>query len=330
MGALASTALTIADWAKRLDPTGKVPTIVELLSQTNEMLEHMRWIESNGPTSHQTTVRTGLPTVAWRLLNKGVAKSKSRTAQVTEAIGILEGRAEVDVDLAKLNGNTDAFRTSEQISFTEAMNQEMQQTVIYGNSSVSPEEFTGLAVRYSSLSAENARNVLSAGGSGSDNTSIWLVVWHENGVVGLFPKGSTAGLTHQDLGEQDAFDSDNNRFRALMDRWQWKAGVSVKDWRQAARICNIDVSALADEASAADLVKLMIKATHRIQFLKMGKACWYMNRTVAQYLDIQRRDGVMAGGGLTYDNVDGMPKYSFRGIPVGIVDALTETEAAVS
>lgn len=33
MSTLGSTVLTLADWAKRLDPDGKVPAIVEMLSQ---------------------------------------------------------------------------------------------------------------------------------------------------------------------------------------------------------------------------------------------------------------------------------------------------------
>ena len=34
MAALGTNALTLADWAKRLDPDGKVPTVAELLSQS--------------------------------------------------------------------------------------------------------------------------------------------------------------------------------------------------------------------------------------------------------------------------------------------------------
>src|SRR5436190_18454894 len=55
--ALSTAALTLADWAKRLDPDGKTATIVELLSQTNEILRDMRWVEGNLETGHRTTVR---------------------------------------------------------------------------------------------------------------------------------------------------------------------------------------------------------------------------------------------------------------------------------
>lgn len=58
---LSNTALTYADWAKRMDDGYKVARIIELLSQTNEILEDMMVVEGNSPTGHKTTVRTGLP-----------------------------------------------------------------------------------------------------------------------------------------------------------------------------------------------------------------------------------------------------------------------------
>ena len=47
-------------------------------------------------------------------------------------------------------------------------------------------------------------------------------------------------------------------------------------------------------------------------------------------LDIQKRDDVISGGGLSYDKVDGEYVLSFRGIPIRKVDALLETEATIS
>jgi hypothetical protein len=334
MAALGTSNLTLADWAKRLDPDGKVPMIVELLSQTNEVLTDMQWIEGNLPTGHRTTVRTGLPAVAWRILNQGVSPSKSTTAQVDEPTGMLECWSEVDKDLALLNGNINAFRMSEAEAFIEAMNQEVVQTLFYGNTGTAPEEFLGLSPRYSAISgAANASNVISGGGSGSDNSSVWLVVWGKNTISGLFPKGSKAGLIHEDKGEQIVYGANGigaSRLVVLSERWQWKCGLMVKDWRYAVRICNIDISDLTAQTSAADLTALMIKAYHRIPSFKVGRPAFYMNRTVFQMLDIQRRDDVASGGGLTYENVDGTIRPTFRGIPINKVDQLLETEATVS
>lgn len=333
MAVLSTGALSLHDWAKRLDPDGKVPTIVELLMQTNQILLDMRFIEGNLPTGHRTTVRTGLPAVAWRLLNQGVTPSKSTTAQIDEQAGMLEAWSEVDCDLAALNGNVGEFRLSEGRAFLEAMNQEMAQTVFYGNVGLAPEEFLGFTPRYSSLSAGNGQNVISGGGAGSDNSSVWLVIWNENTCTGIFPKGSKAGLVHEDFGKVTVEMTNGiagSRMRAYQERWQWKAGLVVKDWRYAVRIANIDISNLVTKASAADLTELMIRATHRIPALGMGRAAFYMNRTCFQMLDIQRRDDVQSGGSLSYDVVDGIRRPTFRGIPIAICDALLETEAVVS
>lgn len=44
------TALTLADWGKRVDPNGKVDKIIELLGQTNPILQDMPFVEGNLPT----------------------------------------------------------------------------------------------------------------------------------------------------------------------------------------------------------------------------------------------------------------------------------------
>ena len=333
MATLGANCLTLADHAKRLDPDGKTAAVVELLSQTNELLDDMLWMEGNLPTGHRTTVRTGLPTAAWRLLNQGVQPSKSTTAQIDEGCGMLEAWSEVDKDLAELNGNTSAFRLSEAQAFIEAMNQEMASTVFYGNSSVDPEEFTGLSIRYSATSAANGQNIVLGGGSGPDSSSIWLVVWGANSVFGIFPKGSKAGLVHEDHGlvtVETTAGIAGTRMRAYQDRWQWKCGIALKDWRYAVRIPNIDISNLVGKSTPADLYDLMIKALHRVPNLRLGKPAFYMNRTCFEMLDIQRRDDVISGAGLNFSNDAGELKYSFRGIPVRICDALVENESTVS
>ena len=333
MALLNANALTLADHAKRLDPDGKTPKIVELLEQSNEILMDALYVEGNLPTGHRTTVRTGLPTVAWRLMNQGVQPSKSTTAQIDEACGILEAWSEVDKEVAELNGNVSSFRLSEASSFVEAMNQEFASTLFYGNSSLSPAEFNGLAVRYSSLSAANAQNIISGGGSGSDNASIWLVGWGGQSLTCIFPKGSKAGLDHEDLGLETAETSAGiagTRMRVYRDHWTMKCGIALRDWRYVVRIPNLDVSNLVAKTSAADLIELMIKAIHRIPNLSACKPVFYMNRSVLQMLDIQKRDDVQAGGQLSYDVVDGKQVVSFRGIPVRKVDALLDTESAVS
>ena len=74
----------------------------------------------------------------------------------------------------------------------------------------------------------------------------------------------------------------------------------------------------------------MIKAVHRVPNIRAGKAAFYMNRTVHEFLDIQRLAALSSGGGITYDTVDGKQVMTFRGIPLRTVDQILETEARVT
>ena len=343
MATLSTSNLTLADWAKRTDPEGRVPVIAELLSQSNEILEDCVFKEGNLPTGERVVIRTGLPTVYWRALNQGIPNSKSTTAQVDEACGILEARSEVDKDLALLNGNTAQFRLSEDTAFLEAMNQTMATTLFYGNPATDPKQFLGLAPRYSDIGAgspNNSQNIISAGGSdATSNTSVYLVVWGDNTVYCPFPKGSTAGLMHEDLGEQTVYNSDGTRLQAYATRYQWKNGLVVKDWRYVIRICNIDTDDLIAQsttqapAAATALIKLMSRAIYRIPNYGMGRAAFYMNRTVHSGLAIAALDKSQAVLRVN----DGLSQFgqpyswlSFQGVPLRRVDAIVNTEAVVS
>jgi hypothetical protein len=336
-------AVTLLDFAKSIDPNGKVAKVVELLAQTNALLPDMPWIMGNLPTGHRTTVRTGLPTVVWRQMYQGVPASKSTRAQVDDACGMLEARSEVEVELVRLNGNANEFRLSEADAFLEAMNQAMITAILYNDTAVNPERPMGLAPRYSLLSANNGRNILDAGGSGSDNTSVWLACWGEQTVHGIFPNGSEAGITHQDLGEIDAFDASNNRYRALADLWKWKCGLVLRDWRYVVRIANIDISDLVAQTgtqastAATNLINMMLLAMNTIPFMGKGKPVFYASRKVKAWLMIAAMNksqnalsivqGATQFGGGSVAGVDA--DLRFFGVPVRTVDALVETEARV-
>ena len=341
MSTLGGTVLNLADWAKREDPNGEIATVVELLNQTNGILADMTWIEGNLPTGHRTTVRTGLPAVTWRKLNGGVNPSKSTTAQLDEACGMLEAYSEVDKDLAELNGDISAFRMSEAMAFIESMNQSMAQTLIYGDTSVNPERFLGLAPRFNTISgAVNGQNVFSAGGSGSDNTSVWLVVWGPNTVTGIFPKGSKMGLTHEDDGlvtVETATGIGGGRLKAYREHWQWKCGLALKDWRYVVRLCNIDVSDLVGSSGTMNAQQLlfdMSRMIDRVPSYDMGMPVFYMNRTVFSLLRVQAlqksANAIAIEPAFSQFGTPVKGGLSFMGIPIRRVDSILTTEATIS
>lgn len=331
------SAVTYLDFANRLDPNDKVAAIIELLNQTNEIIDDMVSMEGNLLTGHKTTVRTGLPSATWRLLNYGVQPSKSQTKPVVDTTGNLEAYAEVDKDLVKLNGNTADFRLSEDRAFLEAMNEEMAETLFYGNVAVNPERFTGLAARYDHLQStidknDIGYNVLDGGGvHANKQTSIWLVVWGDNTIHGIYPKGSVGGFQQTDLGEETLTDAAGGLYQGYRTHYKWEIGLTVRDWRYAVRICNIDWTDTITNpggASEADLVNLMIEASEMIPSMSMGRAVFYMRREVRTALRKQiRTDGQVQ---LTVDTVEGKRVVSFDEIPVRRVDQILDTEAIVT
>jgi len=330
MAVIGNTLPTLLDLARRQDPDGKINAIAEQLVTTNEVLEDMTWKEGNLQNGEKTTVRTGLPAATWRKLNYGVQPSKSVTAQITDTCGMLEAYAEVDKALAELNGNTSAWRMSEDAAFLESMNQTMATTIFYGDTSVNPERFVGLAPRFSSKTATvpSSASIIDAGGTGTDNTSVWLVCWGPNTVYGIYPKGSKAGFTHEDLGQVTLLDANAGRFEGYRTHYKWDCGLTVRDWRYVIRIANIDNSDLIKTgATGADLIDLMVQAIELLPNQNMGTPVFYTSRNVRSFL--RRQIMNKTAYQLTQENVAGKHITLFDGIPVRRTDALTIAESRV-
>lgn len=328
MPTLADTHPTLLDLARRTDPDGRIASIVEILNEDHGVLEDMVWQEGNLVTGHRTTVRTGLPEPTWRKLYGGVQPTKSQTAQITDNTGMLEAYAEVDKALADLNGNTAAWRLSEEQPHMEGMRKEVAETIFFGNEGTQPEAFTGLAPRYNDLSAPNAENIIDAGGTGTDNASIWLAVWGPNSGFGITPKGSTAGLQMQDLGEVtiENIDGAGGRMQAYRSHYRWDAGLTIRDWRYFVRIANIDRSDLtADASTGANLPDLMFDAINRVPNLQ-GRPVWYMDRSMITMLGKQLASAV-GSSTLKTEEVGGIMTTSWHGIPIRRTDVLAIDEA---
>lgn len=334
MATLATTNPTLLDLAKISDPDGKIAMVVEILNQTNEILDDMSWVEGNLTNGHRTTIRTGIPTPTWRKMYGGVQPNKGRTAQITDSTGMLEAYAEVDKALADLNGNAAAWRLSEDKVHIEGISQTLAQTIFYGSEVTTPESFTGLAPRYNSTIAANGENIILGGSAGgqTDNLSIWLVVWGPNTVHGIIPKGSKAGFQVEDKGQVtiENVDGAGGRMEAYRTHYRLDAGLCVRDWRYVVRIPNIDRSLLtADVSTGANISDLMVQAIEMIPNLGMGRPVFYMCRTLRSILRRQQIN-LVKNATLTMEQLSGKHQLMFDGIPIKRVDALAADETRIS
>lgn len=342
MAALTATHPTLLDLKARMDDSGSIAPIIEILDQNNDILDDMVWIEGNQTTGHKTTIRSGIPEPVFRKLYGGVQPTKSRTLQIIDNCGMLESYAEIDKALADLNGNTAEWRLSEEIPFIEGFNQKLSRYAFYGNEATEPEGFTGLAPRFNSLSAENASNIITetAGSApdNSDNSSIWLVVWGPNTAHMIYPKGSQAGLQVTDKGQvtvENVGNDTNFSGRAEMYRthYRWDCGLTVRDWRYVSRIQINQEDLTKDAASGPDIVDLMAQALEVIPNINSGRAAFYCNRKVRGFLRRQlmnkTKNSTLSIEQITRANGNRVHMLMYDGIPVRRCDQLTITEAGI-
>ena len=339
-GANAVTWPTLIDVARRLDPNGSIAKVSEILNNYNEIMDDLPFVEGNLPTGHKTTLRASLPHGTWRSLNQGIQPLKSTTKQIEESCGMLEARSEIDVDVAKLNGNTAAWRLSEEAPVIEGIGQDLTTEIIYGDTSVHSERFIGLAARYYSKSASvtTSKNVLDAGGT-TNLSSIWLVGWSPETIHGIFPKGSQAGLFMQDLGEQTVYTDGAtlNRMQAYCTRYQFKAGIAVRDWRYIVRIANIDMTALLTAGDAndtsANILKYMSMALDKFPPVINCRPVFYMAQDVRAMLRVKLMS--KSNTFLTLEDWKSptgisRPTLTFQGVPCRRVDAITSSETQIT
>lgn len=341
MSLLSSARPTLIDVGRALDPDGKIAKVIDILYEDNEIVDDIVWREGNLPTGHQFTQQTAESTPYFRLLNQGIVPQKTTTGQIVEACAIMENRNQIDVDVANLNGATESFRMSQDKPMIRGFAKTLATKLVYGDSSISSAEFNGLATRYFSTGSTytTSSQVIDALGRGSDNTSIWLVGWGDEGVFGIYPKGSQVGLQYKDLGiQQVTSDSTTGARLQAYESWmQWKCGLAVANYKYVVRIANIDISDLLTASnssdSSANIMKFMVQAMYAIPSHSSVNLAFYMNATVQSMLAVKMLD--KGNNFLTTKEIQrsviGSPRSSlaFQGIPCRRVDKILNTESAV-
>lgn len=314
--------------------------VVEALTQLTPFMKDANVLTCNKGTKHASSIRTGLPSVSWGALYQGIAQSKGSYTQVEDTTGFVEGLSSVDKRLLDLKPDQAAkLRLMEANGFLEVIAQTFESAVWYSNVFINGKQFHGLGPRYNSLANPN---VINGGGSGSDNTSIWIVTHGDAQTSMITPENIPAGMQREDKGEQLVNDAAGNPYFVKMEMFTQHGGVTVKDWRYNARVANIDVSDVI--AGTVALNPLLRKAYYRMQgrrSYKMekpgeaspGRTVIYMNRTLMEALDAEGTNGRSGADNfirLRPMEVQGEEVQSWRGIPIRETDALINAETLVA
>lgn len=340
MAALGSRLVTLADVAKSKDK--QIGKVAEVLVQENSMLNDIPYMEMNEGTIHKEDIRSGLPAVYYRKANQAIPASKSTTEERTFTAAHFESKSQIDAAVAARGGQDRIAynRWNQAMGHLQAHAIEHANLLIYGSPNDSNRKVAGFFDIYSTLATSEPtyNQIVDGGGTGSDLTSILLAFWGERSIFGVYPKGTQAGLKRTDRskgGQQvqiSALDSDGNAgsFWGYEEQFEIDHGLVVKDYRQAARVANIDPALLVSGVGAADLIDLMISAFYKIHSPSNGMGVWYVNRTIEAHLHKQALTKVGAGAGLSYENFEGKPVLKFLGMPVRRADAILNTEDEVT
>ena len=294
--------------------------IVELMSQTNEILKDMPMIEANDGTVHNTLVRTSLRSGTHRMYNQGIAPGATTTDTLRDRITMLEDYSIVDKDLADHSGNVNALRESEAAAFLSGMGQTQAEDLIYGDNGRNPEQISGLSVRLSSLTN---KNVINAGGTGNSCTSVYVAALGERFAHLIYPKGrSDCGVKTEDMGVQNWPMEGGRVMPAYVQFFSTHYGLSVAHPDAVKRICNIDMSTAGDK-----IIELILEAMIRLPQGAPTVAI-YSNQDVLVKID----KAAYSKGNAVYSHEDpwGEVITHIRKGRCRRVDAILSTEQALS
>ncbi len=317
--------LTLVEILNNIDPSGNQARVAETLTKMNSMMQDAPWLEANGQLEHRGVRDLKLPSGSWRQYNQGVASEEYQTVPYVESMGMLETYSEVDKALADRMPNPAAYRALRARRFIEGIGQTLATTLLYGNAGTDPEKFTGFQPRLNTLND----NVVGCGGTGSDLTSIYVIQWGPDMCHMIYPKGHThAGIEHKDLGEmriEDTADS-TKHLQAYVDHFRVYGGLVIEDERCLGRVCNIESSGSTNSFNEDKLIEVI----NVLPFDAQG-AVIYCNKTMKTRMQILLKDKTnvnftMDGG----NGLSGMPLMRFQGIPIRLMDAIVNTESAVS
>jgi hypothetical protein len=329
-----SQGYNLSDVSKITLNNGRFAKLFEVIAEMNPIVEDVPFVPSNDGETFKSTELTGYPTTYYRMLNQGVPTSKDNEKMIRNGFAQLTNAYQVDRKLVTgTKEQIDAFMARKDMIFTHALMNELATTMVYGDSATDTDKFTGIEARLSVPSTDFKQagyNLISGGGTGSDNTSIIGVIWNaEDGAFGFYPEGSQAGLKVTRYRDIEITDSGGtNKFVGHKNYYEQDAGLVVTDWHHIMRACNIDVSDLTfNGATGANLSDLLTRLEIRVSGYA-GKPVFYVNKTIYSFLTRQVKEKV--GGNLGYSEVKGKRILDWNGIPIKQLTIITNTEATVS
>lgn len=313
--------ITLLDIAKLNGNDKAVGLIEENLSSAPE-LQFFPSRQIKG-TNYYTGVRTGLPTVAFRNANEGVANSKSSFKKMLVECFILASSIKADKAVADAHEDgPEAFQMMEASGVFEAALKRIGSQTWYGTSSDS-KGFTGFKAMLTAGGTTSAGDALTVNAAGTTATTASSVYAVKFGIKDAqFVLGQNSALALGEFRTQTVQDDDGNDFEAYVAALTAWIGLQIGNENCARRIYNLTADAnkgLTDSLLASLLATFPVG--HR------PDAIFGSRRSIGQLQ--QSRTVTLLGSGTNRPNQANVAPYptEFEGIPIIPTDSILNTDA---
>ena len=344
---IGASYLTMGDVYKSM--YAQLGAVIMSMAEINSMFMDCPYSPMNHKNHHKTFYQGSMPRSWYREANQAIPSGKGILEERTFITSRFETKSQIDEMVAESGGMARlAFnRWFQARSHMQSNAQELADLFLYGSPKSDPKKAPGFYDYLSTTSESNelSKQIISFGGTGSDNASVLLVGWGMNSVHGIYDVGQMAGISRIDLtppgGKKTKIlaktaAGDIDQILGYEEHFKVNHGLVVADQRQMARLANIDISDTLTDPQAPnagrvlDILDGMIQLTYRIHNLNNGRFVWYCNRSIMQLLHRAALAKVTMGGGLTFDNFGGQMVTRFLGFPIRLMDAMLDTETLVS
>lgn len=315
-------SMTLPEAAKRAGWDDK-DAVLGALQQNIDILKVMIWKPATHGSYNKQFQATRLGTGSFAKANAPITKISSSGDYIEEPVKLYEGQSEVDDRILKASNDPAVVRRSEDMMNLEGAFQDWAYNLFYGSEATSPDNFRSLARRR----AELGPYCISAGGTGSDLTSAWVLEISPSGFYLAYPTNTMAGLKIEDRGLQLVnAPSGSGQMYAWCTLIEIYAAIVLRNERALIRYCNIETSGTSNLFSIGDFVSKV-----KNSLSKQGRDAYvFVNRTLKGQIEAQAYADTKNGALTVYDIENFGPVTYVAGIPVLMHEGITDAETAVS
>lgn len=330
--------LTLLDIAKRNGSDPEIGLIEDVVTFAPEM--GVLPVRPLSGVSFKSTLRIDYPAAAFRAVGDGVAPGKSAYLQKLSECFFLDGQLQVDEALPDSEDRTVGdVLTDELTGQMRGLGLKAGTQFYYGTSS--PGDANGFQGLRSFVGSSSSLSI-SAGGTGADTTTAYLVYVDTQGVhftAGRTAQATGGGMVSEPAGEpvivappfrmgewrkqQIAIGTAGNVQTAFVNNVSGWLGLAYGSRYSAFSVRNIDLGNAATYLTDSFGQKLLSLVPLAIR--NSGRLKWFMNRDALYSLQASRATisnvGAVGGQGLFPDR-----PQSLGEVPIQVSDSITTTE----